>query len=94
MTHIYTDVDGYDGLEVRYSPERMYTYRTDGHEELLPATVSVDLLGHAHRAYMSLSITDARFLRDELGKVLAAHDAAESAKTTADTDVPVAGKAA
>ncbi|MFC3966184.1 hypothetical protein [Nocardia jiangsuensis] len=92
MTYLHSDVDAYNGLEVRYTPERMYTFRTDGHEELFPASVRVDLAGLGHRAYLSLSITDARFLLDELGKALAEHDAAESANS--DPTAVDAGKAA
>ncbi|UGT63410.1 hypothetical protein [Nocardia asteroides] len=94
MTYVSTVVDGYDGLEVRYSPERVYQYKYSGDEELLPATVLVDLLGCAQRSYLSLSITDARSLLDQLSTVLAEHDAAESTQTDTTVDTVDAGKAA
>lgn len=92
MSYISTDVAGYDGLEVRYRPERACTHH-DGSQTPIPATVVVDLVGAGVRSYVSLSITDARFLLGELGTALAEHDTAETA-TIADAGVPVAGKAA
>ncbi|MFC8043531.1 hypothetical protein [Nocardia sp. NPDC057353] len=94
MTYISTVVRGHGGLEVRYHPERVCQFKYSGEEELLPATVAVELLGPAEPPYVSLSIADARSLLDQLGTVLAEHDAAESAKTDTTGDGVDAGKAA
>ncbi|MFC8531351.1 hypothetical protein [Nocardia sp. NPDC057227] len=92
MTFMHADVDGYNGLEVRYNPARVHQFESDFGSAVVPASVRVDLAGLAHRAYLSLSITDARTLLDELGKALTEHDTAETDTTTA--DAVNAGKAA
>ncbi|WP_067657252.1 hypothetical protein [Nocardia harenae] len=94
MSYISTDVDGHDGLEVQYRPERLHAHHGDFGSSLIPASVVVDLVGVGVRSYVSLSITDARFLLGELAKVLAEHDAAESAQTDTTVDAVDAGKAA
>lgn len=95
MTYISTDVEGYDGLEVRYIPDRVWTSEADGSQTPIPASVTVELVGTGLRSYLSLSISDARFLLDELGKALATHDATEAEQCdTTGTKAVAARKAA
>ncbi|MEU5761159.1 hypothetical protein [Nocardia sp. NPDC047648] len=72
MSFFHTTVSGHDGITAEYRPERESTY--DG--GVIPAAVFIELSGA--KAYLCLSIEDARTLAEALPGILAEHDAAVS----------------
>ncbi|WP_157115158.1 hypothetical protein [Nocardia niwae] len=71
MSFFHTSVSGYDGITAEYHPERETEHGS------VPATVFIELVDA--RAYLCLSIEDARTLAEALPGVLAEHDAVVSA---------------
>ncbi|MEU6833068.1 hypothetical protein ABZ894_30860 [Nocardia beijingensis] len=78
MSFFNTTVAGFDGITVKFHPERESTYGGG----VIPATVFIELSGA--NAYLSLSIADARSLLAQLPVVLAEHEAVEAAAASSD----------
>ncbi|WP_433622952.1 hypothetical protein [Nocardia sp. CA-120079] len=94
MSFMQVSVSKYDGIDVQY---RAAFQSTHGNGRV-PASVDVELNSNGGRAWLNLSLEDARTLADRLPQILMLHDAAErlAAEMAVDRDetapVPV-GKA-
>jgi hypothetical protein len=74
MSFFSTTDHGYEGITVRYWPQRQDAYGG------LPARVAVSL--NRSESYLCLDIEDARSLLAQLPVVLAEHDAVEAAASS------------
>ncbi|WP_433680663.1 hypothetical protein [Nocardia sp. CA-119907] len=71
MSFMQVNVSKYDGIDVQYREARQDTYGR------IPASVDVKLVNDGGRAWLNLSLEDARTLADRLPQILMLHDAAE-----------------
>ncbi|GAB2699704.1 hypothetical protein [Nocardia thraciensis] len=72
MSFMDVTVRKFDGIEAKYRPSRRSAY-----DDRIPASVDVELENAGGRAWLNLSIEDARTLADRLPQILMLHDQAE-----------------